>query len=107
MSQNLTLAETPHGAFGTLATLKIAGQPVRRFTREESAIVARALNAVADGASSERHIYMSPIASDCDFVAQVEPEGIALCCEDCAAARLDWAETRELARMLGSFGAAC
>lgn len=106
MSQNFTLAEAPHGAFGTLATLRIAGQPVRRFTREESAVIARALNAVANGASNERQIYMSPIASDCDFAAQVEPEGIALCCEDCEAARLDWAETRELARMLGTFGAA-
>jgi hypothetical protein len=106
MSQTYTLAEAPHGAFGTLATLTIAGQPIRRFTREESAIVARALHAVANGASKERQIYMSPIASDCDFVAQVESGGILVCCKDCDAVPFDWEETRKLARLLEAFGAA-
>jgi hypothetical protein len=106
MSQTYTLTEAPHGAFGTLATLTIAGHPIRRFTREESAIVARALYAVVNGASKERQIYMSPIASDCDFVAQVEREGVLVCCEDCEAVPFDWDETRKLAQLLEAFGAA-
>lgn len=104
MSQSFTLAETAHGAFGGLATLRIAGQPARRFTRQEAAIVARALYAVARGTSSERQVYMSPIASDQDFEAQVGAHGVLVAYEDCGAA-LDWAETRALAGALEAFGA--
>jgi hypothetical protein len=49
---------------------------------------------------------LSPIASDCDFVAQVESGGVLVSCEDCDAVPFDWEETRKLARLLEAFGAA-
>jgi hypothetical protein len=76
MSRIFTLIETPHGGFGVLAIVDIAGQPARRLTRQEATIVSRALRAVAQGTSAERQIYMSPIACDHDFEARVTQTGI-------------------------------
>ena len=90
----------PHGAFGALATLRLAGQPLRRFTRQEASIVARAIEAVALGASLERQIYMSPIASDHDFEARVESVGLLVVCDLCPDIRLSWPDSSELARAL-------
>ncbi len=56
-----------HVGFGVLVTLRIEGQPERRLTKQEAAIVARGLNALATGAAKERKIFMSPIASDYDL----------------------------------------
>jgi len=106
MPESFSLILTPHAAFGTLAALVLPNQPVRRFTREEAAIVARALNAVAAGASSERQIYMSPIASDHDFEARVGADGIFVADGNGGEAPLDWAQTRLLAGVLARFGAA-
>ena len=106
MSQSFTLAETPHLVFGALATLAFPGQPVRRFTREEAAIVARALEALAQKRSLEQQIYMTPIASDHDFEALVGAAGIIVASAGCAEVALDCDETRALAKALASFGAA-
>ena len=106
MSQSFTLAVTPHTVFGALATITIPGQPVRRFTRQEAAIVARALDAVTQKKSSEQQIYMTPIASDHDFEALVGVAGIIVASAGCAEVALDWDETRSLAQALASFGAA-
>jgi hypothetical protein len=65
-----------HPAFGALATLRLPGQPERRFTLQESLHVSRALDALAGGASVERQIFMSPIASDADFEASATTEGL-------------------------------
>ncbi|WP_457798231.1 hypothetical protein [Methylocystis sp. S23] len=91
---------SPHGAFGALATLRFPGQPSRRFTLREASIVARALEAVASGGSLEREIYMSPIASDQDFEARVEGEGVVVAGAGCPDVSLAWPEAAELARAL-------
>lgn len=103
MSHSFTLTTAKHEAFGLLATLTIRGQPARRFTCQEALIVSRALAAVADDASAERQIYMSPIASDHDFDAQVGENGITLIADGCPEAKLDWSEARALSRRLASF----
>jgi hypothetical protein len=103
MSQNFTFGPTPNTTFGALATLELPGQPVRKFTREESAILARALKAVERGGHP---IYMSPIASDHDFEARIGDSGIVLTADGCADVALTWSQTRILARVLASFSEA-
>lgn len=100
MSEQFELTVMPHGAFGALATLHLVGQPLRRFTLQEASIVARAIDAVASEASPERHIYMSPIASDQDFDARVEPDGLVVISSTSPAIRLSWREATELAQAL-------
>ncbi len=106
MPQSFTVTMTRHKVFGLLATLSVSGQPARRFTKEEALIVSRALEAVARGASSERLIYMSPIASDCDLDARVGEGGVIIASDGCRNAALDWSETRALAQELARFGSA-
>jgi hypothetical protein len=106
MSHNFALAATQHQAFGRLLTLSVSGQPPRRFTAQEAAIVADALAAVAAARSTERQIYMSPIASDQEFLANVEMGGVVITLDGCVDVALDWSETIELARELATFGAA-
>ncbi|QGM96824.1 hypothetical protein [Methylocystis parvus] len=100
MSGKFSLTVSAHGAFGGLATLRLGDQPPRRFTFQEASIVARALEAVALGVSPERHIYMSPIASDHDFDARVEAEGLVVACEGHPDVALSWPEATELAHAL-------
>jgi hypothetical protein len=104
MSQKFSLTETPHGAFGVLAILKFPGQPARAFTRQEATIVSRALKAVAGGISTERQVYMSPIASDHDFEARVAETGIVVMLDGCADVQLDWNDVDALSLRLASFG---
>jgi hypothetical protein len=106
MSHNFAVEATQHRAFGRLLTLSVAGQPPQRFTAQEATIVARALTAVAACKSEERQIYMSPIASDREFCANVEGDGVRLQSEGAPDVALDWAETAELARTLANFGEA-
>jgi hypothetical protein len=105
MSQKFSFLETPHGAFGVLAILNFPGQPARAFTRQEAAIVSRALQAVALGTSAERQVYMSPIASDHDFEARVAETGIVVISDGCVDVQLDWNDVGALSRQLESFGA--
>lgn len=104
MSHEFSFTETSHGAFGVLAILNFPGQPARAFTRREATIVSRALNAVARGASAERQVYMSPIASDHDFEAQVLEAGIVVISNGCADVQLDWSDVAALSRRFESFG---
>lgn len=106
MVQKFNLAAAPHPAFEALATLAFPGQPLRRFTRREALILARALAAVEQGASAERQIYMSPIASDCDFDARVGENGVVITAPGCPNAALNWQETNMLAQQLARFGGA-
>jgi hypothetical protein len=99
---DLTVA--PHGAFGALATLRLPHQPLRRFTAQEASIVARAIDAVAMGASPEMQIYMSPIASDHDFDARVAPDGLVIACAVGPQTRLSWPDAAALARALAAVG---
>ncbi len=103
MSEKFTLVIAPHKAFGALGTLTVTGQPPRRFTQQEALIVSRALDAVATGASLEREIFMSPIASDVDFEAAVGAEGIVISAPRRPPAPLDWTQTRALANALRAF----
>lgn len=103
MSEKFNLVVKANAAFGALATLTLATQPPRRFTAQEAAIVARALDAVATGASPEKQIYMSPIASDHDFEARVEPEGVVVTTPGGADVTLNWDETLALAAALKSW----
>ncbi|GEM_PF-922274 len=103
MSQRFELVASGHRAFVAVATLRLPGQPVRRFTEEEAAILSRALDSVATGERGEQQIYMSPIASDHDFDARVEPSGVVLSSEGHGDVKLDWNEARALAEQLRSF----
>jgi hypothetical protein len=103
MSQMVAVAAVEHRAFGALATISAGAQPVRRLTRQEAGILSRALVAVAQGTSAERQIFMSPIASDHDFEAQVGESGVTLHVEGCAEIFLDWERTRALAAALAAF----
>lgn len=106
MSENFVLAVDKHPAFGALATLRLPAQPPRRFTFQEASILARALEAVASGASGEKLIYMSPIASDADFDARVETEGVSIAAPGAGPKLLSWAEALALAAALREVGQA-
>lgn len=103
MSQRFELVASAHRSFVALATLRLPGHPLRRFTKEEAAILSRALDSVATGDRREQQIYMSPIASDHDFDARVELSGILVSSEGQADVKLDWSEARALAEQLRSF----
>lgn len=103
MSQIFELSASTHHAFVALATLRLPGHPPRRFTREETAILSRALHAVGNGGGREKQIYMSPIASDHDFDARVEPSGLVVACAGCADVSMDWNAARALAEALSAF----
>ncbi len=104
MSISFTITATQHRTFGNLATLAIPGQPGRRFTPKEALFVSRALIGVARGTSLERQIYMSPIASDHEFDAQVGSDGVVLTSDGYGATMFDWDATRKLAQELERFG---
>lgn len=103
MSQRFELVASTHRSFVALATLRLPGHPLRRFTKEEAAILSRALDSVATGDRGEQQIYMSPIASDHDFDARVEQSGVVLSSEGHGDVKLDWSEARALAEELRSF----
>ncbi len=103
MSQLFELVASEHRSFVVLASLRLPGHPLRRFTKEEAAILSRALDAVATGDRVQQQIYMSPIASDHDFDARVEHSGILVSSEGQADVELDWREARALAEQLRAF----
>ena len=105
MSQLFELVASTHRSFVVLATLRLPGHPLRRFTKEEAAILSRALDSVATGVRREQQIYMSPIASDHDFDARVEQSGLILSSEGHKDVKLDWSDARALAEQLRSFAA--
>jgi hypothetical protein len=80
------------------------GQPARKFTRQEAAIVSRALKAVAQGTSAEHQVYMSPIASDHDFEARVVKTGVVVISDGCVDVQLDWNDVGVLSQHLESYG---
>jgi len=89
---DFALAFAPHAVFGRLITLTIGDQPARRLTAREAVTLARALAAADRGDASE--IYMSPIASDYGFDAEIEADGIAVTMEEGASAGPDWRAMR-------------
>jgi hypothetical protein len=103
MSQIFELVASKHRAFVALATLRLPGQPPRRFTEEEAAILSSALESVANGDRRTHQISMSPIASDHDFDARVEESGLVVSLEGRGDIKLDWNEARALAEELRRF----
>jgi hypothetical protein len=103
MSQKVEVVAGEHRVFGALATIRAGAQPERRLTRQEAGILSRALAAVAEGKSPERQIFMSPIASDNEFEAQAQEDGVLLRSDGAADIFLDWTETRALAASLSAF----
>lgn len=103
MSQPFEFVVSTHPAFVELGTLRLPGQPLRAFTKQEATILSRALGSVANGDSPQQQIYMSPIASDHDFDAQVGQSGLVLSSEGYADVTLDWRATRALTEALIAF----
>ncbi|PNG24247.1 hypothetical protein [Methylocella silvestris] len=103
MSENVGFAAKASRAFGVLAAIAIGAQPVRFLTREEALILSRAIEAVAAGASPERQIFMSPIASDQDFDALAQENGISIMADGCDDVFLDWTHALALAQTLKGF----
>jgi len=100
MTQPFLVEPLAHGFLGPLIALTLPGQPRRRLTLQEATILSRALDAVAKGASPERQIYMSPVASDCDFEARLVSSSLVVVCEGCADAALSFEEALRLAQGL-------
>lgn len=81
-----------HPALGP--ALRLTGLSISPLilSRQEAQTIAAALRAVRDGRSRETEIYLSPIASDGDFQALVEADGVR-----CHGQKLDWAAVDKLA----------
>ena len=100
MTQRFSVEPLAHRFLGPLIALALPGQPRRQLTLQEAAVLSRALEAVANGASAERLIYLSPVASDCDFEARVVSSGLVVVWEGCADAALSFEESLRLAQAL-------
>jgi hypothetical protein len=101
MTEMFSLTVGAHRVFGALATMRLDGQAERRFTLQEARHVARALDAMATGATSERGVFMSPIASDADFEASATAAGLVVAAPPGGAPLLlGWPQVRALAAAL-------
>jgi len=100
MSQIVEVVVAEHRHFGALVTIRVGEQPARRLTPNEAGILSRALAAVANGSSAEKQIFMSPIASDHEFEANVREGGVSVCAPGAAEVFLDWPQVLALSRSL-------
>jgi len=80
-----------HRGLGPMIRLSLSDGLNFDLTPREALTLARALAAVKTGASKVDEIYMSPIASDQDFVGTVTPEGLLLQARQ-PPIPLDWGE---------------
>ena len=99
MPPSIQVNHSAHRALGRLIRLTLDGDIRLDFTPEEAATVSRALTAVREGRSTEREIYMSPIASDHEFSGVVLADGVRVTVGG-RAAQLGWAEVERLAQDL-------
>ncbi len=90
-----------HRGLGAMLRLSLAEGVSFDLTFEEARTLARAMKAVAERKSTVDEIYMSPIASDRDFVAKVTTEGLTL---EAASPplRLAWPEVGAIAAALAA-----
>jgi hypothetical protein len=95
----ISISPLSHPALGPLLRLEAEGLPPLRLMPAEAATIARALDAVRHGRSAERTIYLSPMADDGEFLAEVEGDGLRL-----AGIRLGWDEVEDLAARLAAAG---
>lgn len=84
-----------HPALGPMIRLEIPPHSALRLLPAEAATIARALNAVREGRSAEHQIYLSPMADDGEFLADVEEGGLRL-----GGSLLDWNSVEDLATRL-------
>lgn len=84
-----------HPALGPLLRLSDLFPAPVVLNAAEAATLARALDAVRLGNSAETEIYLSPIASDQDFQAVVDEDGVT-----CGGRHLPWPQVAELAALL-------
>jgi hypothetical protein len=71
------------------------------LTTEEARTLSRAMAAVRDGKSKVDEIYMSPIASDRDFVAKVLDDGLSVAAKE-GDIRLEWGEVGTISQSLAT-----
>ena len=93
------VSSSQHRMLGKLLRLRLADDYVLQLTPAEASSLSFALIAVRDGISPEREIYMSPIASDVDFVGKVHTNGISIALSK-GAQELDWDEVGMLVSAL-------
>jgi len=84
-----------HPALGSALRLTGLSPSPLTLSLTEAHTIARALLAVRQGRSAETDIYLSPIASDADFQAHVNAEGVC-----CHGQQIGWAEVEKLATTL-------
>lgn len=78
---SVTFEPVRHPALGALYVMALSGADGTgraRMNPREAMTLSRALAAVRAGTSTEREIYISPIASDHDVVALVGVDGVVL-----------------------------
>lgn len=71
-----SVTDTTHRTLGRLRVLRLGDALAVRLTPIEAHTLALAMFAVRDGRSAETELFMSPIASDALFVAQVQADGL-------------------------------
>jgi hypothetical protein len=95
------VSRTQHRVLGQQIRMQLTRDFELRFTAAEASSLSFALVAVRDGASPEREIYMSPIASDEAFVGLVGDTGISIALAT-GALNLDWQGVTALANSLAA-----
>ncbi|ACB94865.1 hypothetical protein [Beijerinckia indica] len=88
-----------HRGLGPMIRLSLSEGLNFVFTPREALTLSRALTAVKAGTSKVDEIYMSPIASDQDFVGTVTPDGLLLQARQ-PPLPLDWTEVGVIAESL-------
>jgi hypothetical protein len=100
MSEQLfDVCATQHRLLGKQVQLQLAADHVLKLSPAEASSLSFALVAVRAGASPEREIYMSPIASDLAFVGTVLDSGMSIATTK-GALELDWTSVGMLAEIL-------
>lgn len=93
------VSSNQHRILGKQVQLKFADDFILKLTPAEASSLSFALMAVRDGVSTEREIYMSPIASDAAFVGTVRDCGMSIA-TPLGALELEWPKVGMLAESL-------
>jgi hypothetical protein len=97
--QLFVVSAAQHRLLGKQVKLQFADDFVLKLSPAEASSLSFALVAVRVGASPEREIYMSPIASDAAFVGTVLGSGMSIATPK-GALELDWPNVGMLAEKL-------
>ncbi len=95
------LGRRRHRFLGDQVQLQLTDDFVLRLTLAEASSLSFALAAVRSSLSEEREIYLSPIASDADFVGTVQDWGVSIA-TPIGAIELGWTSVGLLAESLAS-----